>query len=836
MAEVFINYRTGDGDEAAEFLAARLSDRFGKEHVFKASHSIQPGELFPEALINAAKKSHVLLAVMGPDWGAAPQLREEADWVRAEILAAQASGTQVVPVIKGRKTDRLTRASLPPELMWLADVHSLRLDMHESTDDLNRIGDFLVDVVPTLKAADRTADEPAASGANDNSASDLTGNLVQGRDISGGVRNFNLKDVNGPAMQGDSNTQNNTLNITAALKRLQPLRQPIDQLRWLNERFVPPPGFAEARAAISALRIVVLDGPPGAGRRAAAQMLVFDSRSGRGKVHELDPQKPDEGTSSPIDSDLIGSDDGMWIDLSGASQQLWSQIQKELPELHHCVQERNAYLVVIQPHDMDLRADFRPYLKRIRSPRPEAVFGHLLRVEGLANGADLTTPDFLKNPRSMSDIRQFVDDILDAREQSTDKDDEGDLKRWIDAAEQPTSPRETPVSEALTELTLASQRALLISVAMLHGAHADVIDGAASALVANLPGEPDVALNQDPLGERLREIGAETDTARHVRFTRSGYEADVRLFFWRHFPELHVSLETLVRTALDSNDLSDDDRAKTAGGFAAQCLEPRYQHHWTALVEHLTVQQSSRARELAAAAILQVGLGDEANSRTFRRQIYDWCISSTSGSLATVLVVACQQMVLTHPAEALVRLHHLARWHPGRTDIWDALVDVVYGNGPLLRLLLSRLADRPVETTRTVDARIFLYVADPARLTARQPTSQPPIKQNDLTRELAAGWTLAFTRLPSAEWASRASDWLCHAAGDDTNRHPLLDVLVEGGRPATAVLPQLYGLAHRSPFRDVIADLVLNQISAVQGVELPEGPSTTAANARCPHA
>jgi hypothetical protein len=57
VAEVFINYRTGDGDEAAEFLAARLSDRFGKEHVFKASHSIRPGELFPKALIDAARKS-----------------------------------------------------------------------------------------------------------------------------------------------------------------------------------------------------------------------------------------------------------------------------------------------------------------------------------------------------------------------------------------------------------------------------------------------------------------------------------------------------------------------------------------------------------------------------------------------------------------------------------------------------------------------------------------------------------------------------------------------------------------------------------------------------------
>jgi hypothetical protein len=357
---------------------------------------------------------------------------------------------------------------------------------------------------------------------------------------------------------------------------------------------------------------------------------------------------------------------------------------------------------------------------------------------------------------------------------------------------------------------------------MLHGSHADVIDGAASGLVASLPGGPDAVLNQPPLGERLREIGAETDPTRHVRFTSSGYESAVRKFFWRHFPELHDILEAWVRTTLNSGDLSDDERAEMASGFAAQCLDVRYQRYWTALVEHLTAPQSSPVRELTAAAMLQVGLADEAHSRTFRRQIYDWSrASGTSDSLATVLVVACQQLTGTHPGEALVRLHHLARSHPKRTDIWDALVDVVYGNETLLRLLLSRLVERPLETARDVDARIFIHVADPALLSTRLPSGQPPIAQSDVTDQLAAGWTLAFTRLPRTEWTSRASDWLRYAAEEDINRHLLLGVLIEGARSATAALPQLYALAHRAPFRDVIADLVLHQISAVQGVELP---------------
>lgn len=313
-----------------------------------------------------------------------------------------------------------------------------------------------------------------------------------------------------------------------------------------------------------------------------------------------------------------------------------------------------------------------------------------------------------------------------------------------------------------------------------------------------------------------------TDSARHVRFASSGYEAAVRLFFWRHFPELHGILAVWVRAILGSKDLSDDDRAQMARGFAAQCLHARYQSYWTALVEHLTAQQSNPARELIAAAILQLGLTDEANSRTFRRQIYDWSrASSTSGSLATVLVVACQQMLRTHQEEALVRLHHLARRHSGRFDIWDALADTAYGNEPLLRLLLSRLTNGQSDTTRTVDARIFLHVADPARLTTRESTSHSPVVPSDVVGQLAAGWALVFTLLPGTEWASRASDWLRCAAEDEPNRHPLLSVLIEGGRSATSVLPQIYGLAYRAPFRDLIADLVLNQISAAQGVELP---------------
>jgi TIR domain len=819
VAEVFINYRTGDGDEAAEHIATYLSDRFGKEHVFKASHSIPPGEFYPQALIGAAQECDVLLSVMGPDWGAAPQLEDEADWVRKEILAAQSTGARVVPVLKGRRTDRLIRDSLPTELRWLAELHSLRLDMHESTTDLARIGNFLADLVLALKTADGAANESGPPDTSRNSATNNTGSVTQGRDFTGDVRNLSLNDTHGPTMAGDHNIQNNLSLIAARLKQFQQLQQPIDHLRWLDDRFFPPPGFAEARAIIQELRTVVLTGPPGSGRTAAGQMLAFRSWSGSGMLHELDPQEPDDGSLFHIDLDLIGRGDGMWVDLSDASPRFWNQLQRELPALHKRVQECDAHLVIIQPYGLGLPTSFRPHLRPIDRPQQAEVFGHLLRTEGLASGEDLPAPDFLKDQRSMAEVRQFVDDILSAKDQPEVK---GGLNEWIAAAEQPTSPREALVSGTLGDLSSASERALLLTVAMLHGAHADVIDRAAADLLAGPPGESDAGLGRPPLGERLRKVGAETDAARHVRFTRPVYKTAVPLFFWRHFPELHGMIANWVSETLDSDGLSDDDRMELARRFAMQCFDDRYRRRWTALVRHLTSQGPNSSRELAAAAILQVGLGDEANSRGFRRQIYEWSTSrETSDSLATALVAACHQMTETHPGEALVRLHHLARHHPGRADIWDSLVDVVYSDGRLLRLLLTRLADRPFERTLAVDARIFLHVADPARLNVRRPTGQSLIAQADVSRQLAAGWALAYTRLPGEVWEPRVLDWLGCAVEDNANQRGLVDLLVNGARQAPAVLPQLYSLARRAAFRNAITDLVLEKISAAQGVELP---------------
>ncbi|MFB4295504.1 toll/interleukin-1 receptor domain-containing protein [Actinomadura sp. NTSP31] len=214
MHEVFINYRTGDGDEAAFAIERELSGRFGSEAVFRASKSISAGADFNRELLRAAQNCTVLLAVIGPDWLGDPRLRDENDWVRREIMEAYANAAMVIPVLKGRLTDRLRKDLLPPELGRLADAQSLRLDVRDGESGLARIAQVVAKAVPALREA-ASADAPGKDSVR-NSSSDASGTVVQARDISGAVGSSGpvIRDVHGPvhAGSGDMNNYSQTFS------------------------------------------------------------------------------------------------------------------------------------------------------------------------------------------------------------------------------------------------------------------------------------------------------------------------------------------------------------------------------------------------------------------------------------------------------------------------------------------------------------------------------------------------------------------------------------------------------------------------------------------------
>ncbi|MFE0524196.1 toll/interleukin-1 receptor domain-containing protein [Streptomyces sp. NPDC058954] len=172
MPEIFINYRTNDGEHAATTLDNALRARFGDENVYRASRSIAPGDKFDDHLLGNARSSSVLLALIGDRWLGHPRLGIDGDWVTKEILESYRCHRRVIPVLVGRRTERPARNELPDRLMWLADCQTLRYDHQNDESDLKRIGDSLADLVPALAAADRTAaapppEEPTAPAGRD---------------------------------------------------------------------------------------------------------------------------------------------------------------------------------------------------------------------------------------------------------------------------------------------------------------------------------------------------------------------------------------------------------------------------------------------------------------------------------------------------------------------------------------------------------------------------------------------------------------------------------------------------------------------------------------------
>lgn len=213
MPEVFINYRTGDGDETAVVLEDELTKRFGKGKIFRAATGIRPGDSFGEALLDAVRGSSVLIALIGPGWASHPLLREQNDWVRREILEAFASSVRVLPVLRGRKTDRLKAAELPGELSILADVQSRWLDTRDNEADIRRIGDDLADLVPALKRADQDPPRSADRGGVQNSARQVRGTVVQARDVGGDAGTV-IKGSYGPVHTGRGNINQDSPRFT----------------------------------------------------------------------------------------------------------------------------------------------------------------------------------------------------------------------------------------------------------------------------------------------------------------------------------------------------------------------------------------------------------------------------------------------------------------------------------------------------------------------------------------------------------------------------------------------------------------------------------------------
>ncbi|MFE9609432.1 toll/interleukin-1 receptor domain-containing protein [Streptomyces sp. NPDC006012] len=212
MHEIFLNYRTEDGKEIAHLCHRGLLSRFGEDSVFLARKSIEPGSKFADALVQTARHSRVLLALIGKGWLDAPDrkrpgrraLDDPGDWVRREIEAALSSGSLVVPVFIDRRVEQLDPRRLPRSMAELAECQYTRLGLNTIDSDLAHLGDRLARLIPALAALAGDAGESASAPADGPSGvrtDHQSGGIGQ---VGGSVGTF-VNDAHAPFHSGQGN-------------------------------------------------------------------------------------------------------------------------------------------------------------------------------------------------------------------------------------------------------------------------------------------------------------------------------------------------------------------------------------------------------------------------------------------------------------------------------------------------------------------------------------------------------------------------------------------------------------------------------------------------------
>ena len=166
MGGVFISYRRGDTRGSAGRLYDDLTDRFGKDLVFRDLDAIEPGAVYGTIIDRAIARCDVLIAVIGNNWidardpNGQRRVDSPTDLVRTEIATALAHEKVVIPVLVEDATMPLA-SDLPADLAPLASRNALPVSDYRWDYDVGRLVAMLDGVVGG-PAAGAPAGPPAA--------------------------------------------------------------------------------------------------------------------------------------------------------------------------------------------------------------------------------------------------------------------------------------------------------------------------------------------------------------------------------------------------------------------------------------------------------------------------------------------------------------------------------------------------------------------------------------------------------------------------------------------------------------------------------------------------
>ncbi|MFE6365369.1 ABC transporter substrate-binding protein [Streptomyces sp. NPDC057806] len=631
--------------------------------------------------------------------------------------------------------------------------------------------------------------------------------------------------AHGPVHSGAGDQYNNHVYYQAAESRLreQASRRPRsiakDDRLHLAARFVPPPRLQQARDRLAKTHTVLVDGLPGNGRRTAALMLLHELPHAHGSLYEL-PDTSDDRTASPLDPDDVNSGDRLLLDLSEVEEAQYLAVQRDLPDFRTAVVARDAHLVVVLPHHLGylLRGELRHLAVEVGRPAAKRVLAVRLRC------GDLAPPrDELQGPKlatylaraPMREVAMLADRILVRRDASPA--DQG-FASWLAESLDDQHNQTVRVAADFTALQGGRERALLLSVAMFHETTPDVVLQATNALLGGLRHPPDDTprLDRADLHAELSAIGAETHPDGQVRFRSAGYDRAVRDHFWTYLPDIRCQLREWFRASLAELAIGPEMRTEALARFADQCLRTARPEDLAWLAEQWASAGGPARLFPEAAQALAHGLDDDRHGRFFRQRIYDWATSADiPDRLRGVLIPVCSQtMARSHPDQALVRLHHLARRSPGNggADAAPALMKLARSEDRLYQQMLDRLSRGISRRQGDADPALFVELADPRRR----------IGYRDTQTALVTCWAGVLRRSVDL-WAGAMERWLT-AAESIRHRELILRVLVA----ACAGDPRLSGCLYRvslgwqrsglSIERVATVAALLRKINAAQGV------------------